>query len=160
MVTDFANISGSFKFNADLFKKMVEGIAPDHRLVRPGGNSNSLLWVTGHAVWARGRALQTLGPEWSRPWANLFARGAALVAQDQYPKPQEILNAWDDVSAKLTSVVEGVTPEVLSKPAPQGIPSFDGKLSGTLAFFSIHESYHIGQMGYLRKWLGYGQSVG
>jgi hypothetical protein len=160
MGTDLVNISESFKFNADLFKKMVEGIASDQWLVRPGGHSNNLLWVTGHAVWARGRALKTLGLEWSHPWVNLFARGAVLVAQDQYPRPEEVLNAWDDVSGKLTSALESASPEVLSKPAPPGIPSFDGKLSGTLAFFSIHESYHIGQMGYLRKWLGYGQAVG
>lgn len=101
-----------------------------------------------------------LGSEWSRSWARLFVRGAKQVNQEQYPKPEEVVNAWDDVSSKLTAALEDVSPEILSKPAPQGIPSFDGKLSGAMAFFSIHESYHIGQMGYLRKWLGYGQAVG
>ena len=160
MSTDLANISGSFKFNADVFKKMVDRIAPDRWLARPADGSNNLLWVAGHVAWARGRILAVLGLEWSRPWANLFARGAAIVGQDQYPDREEVLKAWDDVSAKLTAALESASPDTLSKPAPQRIPSFDGKLSGTLAFFSIHESYHIGQMGYLRKWLGNGQAVG
>lgn len=25
---------------------------------------------------------------------------------------------------------------------------------------SFHETFHVGQMSYLRKWLGYGQAVG
>ncbi|HLI35407.1 MAG TPA: hypothetical protein VKW70_10205 [Terriglobia bacterium] len=70
------------------------------------------------------------------------------------------MSAWDDVSGKLTAALNSVSPEVLSRPAPQGIPSFDGRLGRTMAFFSIHESYHIRQMAYLRKWLGYGQVVG
>jgi hypothetical protein len=160
MIANSGSISGSFKFNADLFRKIVEGIAPDRWLVRPGNDSNHLLWVTGHTVWSRRLTLQALGSEWSRPWDKLFARGAKLAEQENYPKPEEVLSAWDDVSGKLAAVLDGVSPEDLSVPAPQAIPSFDGKLSGALTFFSIHESYHLGQMAYLRKWLGFGQSVG
>jgi len=29
-----------------------------------------------------------------------------------------------------------------------------------VAFLAFHETYHVGQVSYLRKWLGYGQSVG
>ena len=49
---------------------------------------------------------------------------------------------------------------MLAKPAPKGPPSFDGKISGLVAFLAFHEAYHVGQVTYLRKWLGYGQSVG
>jgi len=64
------------------------------------------------------------------------------------------------VSAKLLASLAGTPAEVLAKPAPKGPPSFDGKISGLVAFLAFHETYHVGQVSYLRKWLGYGQSVG
>jgi hypothetical protein len=50
--------------------------------------------------------------------------------------------------------------EMFSKPSPDGLPSFDKKISGAVAFFAFHDAYHTGQLSFLRKWLGYGQTVG
>jgi len=68
-------------------------------------------------------------------------------------------NAWDRVSAELAAALGNAPAEVLSQDAPRGI-SFDGKLSGSVAFLAFHDAYHAGQVSYLRKWLGYGQTVG
>ncbi len=35
-------------------------------------------------------------------------------------------------------------------------PSTDG----TLFLFSFHEAYHVGQLGYLRRWLGHSPLLG
>jgi hypothetical protein len=50
--------------------------------------------------------------------------------------------------------------DVLAKAAPNAGFSFDGKIGGLIAFLAFHETYHVGQLSYLRKWLGYGQLVG
>jgi hypothetical protein len=34
------------------------------------------------------------------------------------------------------------------------VPSTDATLRGAIGYFSLHEAYHVGQMGYVRKWLG------
>jgi len=44
---------------------------------------------------------------------------------------------------------------VLSAPPPGKLPSFDGKISGSVAFLAFHETYHVGQAAYLRTWLGH-----
>jgi hypothetical protein len=44
--------------------------------------------------------------------------------------------------------------------AKAGPPSFDGKVSGLVAFLAFHETYHVGQVSYLKKWLGCVQTVG
>lgn len=160
MAETAANLAGSFKFNAGMFNMAVEGIAPESWLLSPGNKSNHLLWIAGHVVWSRKMVLQVLGTGCPRPWEKLFARGAKPVDPVQYPKPEEILAAWAEVSGKLDSALDGASPQFLSEQAPPSGPSFDGRMSGTIAFFSAHESYHIGQMGYLRKWLGYSQAVG
>jgi len=49
---------------------------------------------------------------------------------------------------------------MLSAKVPQGRASLDGTVGGSLALLCFHETFHVGQMSYLRKWLGYGQAVG
>ena len=39
-------------------------------------------------------------------------------------------------------------------PSPQWLRTLDGTLLGALSFAAMHEAYHVGQMGFLRKWLG------
>jgi uncharacterized damage-inducible protein DinB len=159
MSTDFFNIAGIFKINTDLFKKTIDGLPPDRLLARPGDDSNHLLWIAGHVVVHRAKVLKILGQEWSAPWEGLFARGAKLTAPEHYPGMPELLQTWDEVSGKLASSLANASPESLAEPVSNGI-TLDGKISGRIAFLSLHETYHVGQMAYLRKWLGFGQAVG
>ena len=38
--------------------------------------------------------------------------------------------------------------------SPEWLRTQDGTLLGALSFAALHEAYHIGQMGFIRKWLG------
>jgi uncharacterized damage-inducible protein DinB len=69
-------------------------------------------------------------------------------------------SAWNEISEQLKAALREAPDEVLAKPAPEGPPSFDKKMSGTVAFFAFHDTYHTGQVSFLRKWLGYGQTIG
>jgi hypothetical protein len=160
METDFANIAGMFKTNSDIVNKAIADVTPEHWFQKPGEDSNHLMWVMGHLVVHRGRALKTLGVSWNNPWSTLFDRGAERVADAEYPSIDEVRNAWIDVSAELSSALRQPRADILARPAHAGPPSFDGKVSGIVAFFAYHEAYHVGQVSYLRKWLGYGQTVG
>jgi hypothetical protein len=160
MDTNFSNIEGMFKMNTDIVTKGIAGILPEQWFLKPGVDSNHLMWVSGHLIVSRGSVLRSLGAEWAAPWSSLFGRGTKLVAPEEYPEVEEVRRAWDDVSGKLLASFVDSTAAVLAKPAPKGPPSFDGKISGLVAFLAFHETYHVGQVSYLRKWLGYGQSVG
>jgi hypothetical protein len=160
METKFAYVAGMFKTNTDIVNGIVSQIQPDDWFRKPGDDSNHLLWVVGHLSTARGSVVRLLGGEWSDQWTSLFTRGAKPAPQTDYPSAQQILDRWNDVSAKLSSLIAHPPGELMSKPAPDGPPSFDGKVSGTVAFLAFHETYHVGQVAYLKKWLGYGQTVG
>jgi uncharacterized damage-inducible protein DinB len=90
----------------------------------------------------------------------LFARGAQRVDETAYPSVDEMRTAWNEISEQLKTAVREAPAEVLTKPAPEGPPSFNQQLSGTVAFFAFHDTYHAGQISFLRKWLGYGQTIG
>jgi uncharacterized damage-inducible protein DinB len=68
--------------------------------------------------------------------------------------------AWNQVSEQLKATLNGSSAEMLGSAPPEGFPSFDKQVGGSVAFFAFHDCYHTGQMSFLRKWLGYGQTVG
>jgi len=158
MARDLDYIEGMFKTNTGLVTKAAEGIPVEQWLRKPGDDSNHLLWVVGHLVVSRGYILKTLGAEWSLAWAPLFARGAKPGEDSAYPAAEEVMKAWSDVSGRLAAVLSEVPAEVLAKPRDK--PTFDGKVGGFIAFLAFHETYHVGQVAYLRKWLGHSQLVG
>ena len=160
MEKDIANIAGMFKANTDIVGKAVADVEPEHWFRKPGDDSNHLMWVLGHLIVHRGRTLNVLGVNWDTPWASLFARGAERMADTEYPPIEELRNAWMQVSEQLSAALREAPVDVLTKDAPKGPPSFDGKVSGTVAFYAFHDTYHAGQVSFLRKWLGYGQAVG
>lgn len=160
METDFKNITGIFQTNTGIVNKAIAGVEPDHWFKKPGDDSNHLTWMMGHLIIHRGLTLKFLGGDYDDRWRKLFSQGSKHLANDQYPSIEELRSAWQDVSSKLSAALRATPEGVMTQGAPKGAPSFDGKLSGTVAFFAFHDAYHTGQISFLRKWLGYGQTIG
>ena len=160
MEVDVVNISRIYKANTEIINKSIADVSDNDWLRSPGNDSNHLLWLLGHVIVHRAYVLKALGMEWSSSWAPLFARGAEKVEEGEYPTVEEMREAWTQMSAKLREALRQPTAELLEQPPPEGLPSFDNKVSGTLAFFAFHDAYHTGQLSYLHKWLGYGQTIG
>jgi len=70
------------------------------------------------------------------------------------PSPEELLSAWNECSGVLATTFDNVAEDLLARPATQGPPSADGRVSGIVNFLAIHEIYHAGHASYLRCWLG------
>ena len=160
MEIDFRNVSGMFRTNTDIINKAIADVRPEDWFRKPGDDSNHLMWLLGHVVVHRGLVLKTLGGQWDRSWASLFVRGSERVDEAEYPSVNEMLEAWNQISEQLKTALREAPEEVLNRPAPEGPPSFDKKLSGNVAFLAFHDAYHTGQLSFLRKWLGYGQTIG
>jgi uncharacterized damage-inducible protein DinB len=160
METDFKNITGIFRANTDIISKAIAGVGPEDWFRKPGDDSNHLMWLLGHVVVHRGMVLKNLGQQWESSWMPLFARGSQQADETKYPTVDEMREAWSQMSEQLKTALRAASPDVLAQPAPEGPPSFDKKISGTVAFFAFHDTYHTGQISFLRKWLGYGQTIG
>ncbi len=160
MSQDLSTITNMFKANAQIFEKATQDVPSEKWLTRPGNDSNHLTWIAGHVVVHRAMVAKMLGLPWSAPWEKLFARGAKLVTPEQYPPADELRRSFQEVSEKLAAALPGASDETLSKSVPKEQPSLDGTLGGTVALLCLHETFHVGQMSYLRKWLGHGQTVG
>lgn len=155
-----AATASTYRFNGDFLAKSYAGLTDEEWVRRPNETSNNVLWIVGHVAWARAAVLGLLGSPWSKPWLKEFARGSKLGDPEQYPTPQELDVAWQEATAALTAAFEQATPEALAAPAPERIPSFDGTVGGTIGFLAFHESLHVGQAAYLRRWLGHEGTMG
>ncbi len=159
-MTDLTAVKGMLDRNAQLFDKVTSAVPSELWLSRPADCSNHLTWITGHIVVHRARISKLLGVNWSARWEGLFVRGSALEADGKYPSPVDLQKAWKEVSENLATSLANPSPEALSKAANNPSPSLDGTVGGLVAFLCLHETYHIGQMGFLKKMLGCGQTVG
>lgn len=160
METDFKNISGIYRANTDIISKAIADVRPEDWFRKPGDDSNHLMWLLGHVIVHRGLVLKNLGNQWDGSWEPLFKRGSERVDDAEYPSINEMRAAWSQISEQLKTALREAPEDVLSKPLPEELPSFDHKLSGLVAFLAFHDAYHTGQISFLRKWLGYGQTVG
>jgi len=151
-----AHAAEVYRFNNEFLVNMVKDLSPDEWLKRPHDGANHAAWIVGHVIWARKAVLGRLGAEWSTPWMGMFARGEKVDDSAAYPSPDTLLEAWREVSGLLTHALENASEEALSQPAPRpGPPSPDGKVSGVVGFLAWHETYHVGQLSYVRGLLGH-----
>jgi len=144
-------VADQYKLNTMLFDKVLDGFQDSEQFTRPNDKGNSVNWVAGHLTSARFSVANMLGVEDQCPWGKLYEGGNGLMEQSKYPSLTEIKSAFKDISAKLEAKLAGASEDVLTKEPPWKAPGMEPSVRGSVAFMSFHESYHLGQLGYLRK---------
>ncbi len=143
-----------------LFDMALAGLSEEELLKSVGDGSNPLIWMVGHLTSVRSNLVNLLGHKHEVPWGNLFDRGETIDNPGEYPPLDQILAVWKETTAALMARLEEIGDEELSAESPLGLPIPDKTVHGTISFMAYHEGYHVGQMAYLRKWLGKGSLVG
>jgi uncharacterized damage-inducible protein DinB len=146
----------------DLFlKRAVDGLSDEEWLRRPNDHANHILWLVGHLAWSRTMLLKRLRAEWTTGCLHLYARGAKCADLPDSESSKVVLEAWNETCTRLSAAMGAASEDLLDLPAPKpGPPSADGLVSGTVNFMAYHETYHIGQIAYLRTWLGHPGAMG
>ena len=158
--TELITAAFIFKRNQEMLAKAIDGLTAEQWNARPQDACNSAFWLVGHMIWARSRALKLMGFTWTKPWLDLFARGSNPAETAQYPAVAELLDAWQDLGSVFPATLDEIPQDVLAAPVQQPSPSFDGTVGGMVSFLSMHESYHVGQLVYVRRILGNSGIVG
>jgi uncharacterized damage-inducible protein DinB len=154
VTTAAAPIAMIFAFNNPFVLQALDGLT-NEELWRPLTSSNNpLLWVAGHIVQTRAMVLQILGERAETGWGSLFERGAKIGDPTAYPSGPEVARAMEEISSRLHAALATLPHEQLGGPASLQIPGLK-TLADELAFFALHDSYHVGQLAYIRKGLGY-----
>jgi uncharacterized damage-inducible protein DinB len=152
-----APIAMIFSINEDLALRALDGLSSEELWKTPTERSNPMLWIAGHLVQTRAMLLGVLGEPVNTGWGNVFDRGAAALSRDsadRYPSRDEIVRVMRDLIPRLQSRLTSLDDASLARPATMQLPGAK-TVADELAFFALHDSYHTGQLAYLRKALGY-----
>lgn len=149
-----APIAMIFAFNDEFVLQGLQGLTHEELWRSPTDRNNSILWVADHVVQTRAAVLQMLGERAETGWGNLFDRGATVGDATRYPSGAEVERVMREVTPRLHAALLALSNEDLSRSASQPAPGIK-TLADELAFFALHDSYHLWQMSYIRKALGY-----
>jgi hypothetical protein len=141
----------------------IDRIPSNEWLGRPAPKSNHVLWIVGHLATTRGLLVCTLEREREipdDPLYPLFAGGTPLREDEAYPSASVVADAWREMATRVDHTLRNTTCRDLDRPSPEGVPTLNGLVSGVLAASVFHEAYHVGQLGYLMRWLGHGALLG
>jgi uncharacterized protein YndB with AHSA1/START domain/uncharacterized damage-inducible protein DinB len=149
-----------FRLNTGLMSRAIDGLTDEQAWTRPTPQTNAMLWIIAHAVTVRASMLKMLGVTVDTGWGDLFARGATPRDTEAYPDRDEILRVHATVAAQLATTLASLTPTDLVKEIPNSRFPGAKTMADQIAFLALHDSYHVGQLGYIRKELGFGGMVG
>lgn len=140
--------------NSKLYEAALDGLGSEDLRRAPGDDSNPMIWVAGHLLFYRTTMLKFLGESVEPRWEDVFQRGAKVGPDAGFPELDEIRREWTKASEKLVQRLAKLTDQEALAPSPAQFPVEENSMRATVGFLAWHESYHIGQMAYLRKWLG------
>jgi hypothetical protein len=146
--------------NDSLITRAVAGLSEDELWHRPTDHSNPMFWLLGHIVHTRGSVARMLGDDYRTGWGDIFQRSATLKERTAYPGLADVERVREEISARLQQRLASASEEMLAREATGFKLPLAKTLADQVAFLGLHDSYHVGQLGYIRKMLGYGGITG
>jgi hypothetical protein len=143
-----------------LVERALRDFSDEEARQRIEGNSNCMLWLFAHLTAARCSLAGMLGVRKDVAWREYFGKGSKGDDFARYPTLAEVRQVWREITPLLVQGLETASDEQLSATPPRDFPIPDKTMRGAILFLAYHESYHVGQMSYLRKCLGKDGLVG
>ena len=149
-----APLADLYNLNTKLINKTLEDLTDDVAHKRINDTGSSLHWIIGHIANSRHYVggLFNAGTEFEN--SELYNGGTPMKEPSAYPPIAEIKKIFENVSGKFMKRLEELTDDDINKKLESKLPVKDETMLGAIAFFSLHESYHVGQLSFIRRQLG------
>lgn len=143
-----------FRIHDQVWRVNLKDVTQEESLRDPRPAGNCLNWVAGHLVFSRNHVLQLLGrePVWSDERAKVYERGSAVLDPDDALDLDEIRTLWKTAQKGIVAGLREIGVEQLTAESPA--QAFGSTVGDDLAGLQFHESYHLGQLGLLRRLAG------
>jgi len=154
MLTELLALHEIFRLNTGLLRNALAGVddASARRKLHPDINPVAFLVI--HLLDARFSMARMIGAPAENPHQAAWDAASSFDALPGVPPLEELLALWLRVSTALAERWPRMTAADLAAPASHPFPVADPSRLGGLAFLLQHESYHLGQLGLLRRMLG------
>lgn len=141
---DIEIIKNQITSNYYVMTMNIDGITPEESMIFPNGEANCMNWILGHLIYIRNPLLNILGEEsvWDNEKFSFYNRGEIpLDRKDELISFEELKSYLKQSQGKLEAKLNT-------------LESFKPEMIKEISTLSLHEIYHSGQLGYLRRILG------
>jgi uncharacterized damage-inducible protein DinB len=140
--------------NTDLLLNALDGLTDTEAQRRLSGGGNSVAFLAAHLTDSRHFLASRLGHPMPNPLAKYLADAKSIDEIRSWATLDQVRAAWISISAHLLAAFESLGAEELDRPDAHRFPCDDTTGLGLIAFLTQHDSYHIGQVGFVRRQLG------
>lgn len=143
-----------FALNDRFFGKALDGLSLEEAWKHPA-DANPIYWIAGHVAVYRASLASRLGVGPEPSWAHLFKIKTQPDPAAAGPTLSEICRTFSEAKELVVARFASLTDAELSAEAPVKLPIPDPTVRGMIVFSAYHETHHVGQIAYVKKWLGY-----
>ncbi len=148
-------ISAQFDLQTSWFLNVMDGISNEESLKQIHPDLNAVFWIAGHLTDAR-MTINSLisGTSVVSSYKKHFGKGTSANWTEEMPSLEQIKKDWLVISETLRETLANLNENQLNNTAPFQTSIPNTTLGGLIAYFAMHESFHLGQLSVLRKELG------
>jgi hypothetical protein len=154
-MTPMEALAARFRFNEKFLERAVKDFTQLDWILRIDGSSSHAWWLLGHLAVSRRVFLRALGV--ARPeadWEQRFAKGSRPEDGPGLPSPQVIEADLHDSGGILEECLKSFSALDAGAPFTRKLPDGSSTKEGAAHFYLWHETYHLGQLGILRRACG------
>lgn len=149
------SLSHRFEFNTKILGSLTQDFTDDDFHFMSANGGNPCIWILGHIVLYRRVMIRRLGETIGESsWEEFFYRNTKAEQLDRYPSANELLTVFQKNLQPLQTRLTNLSDEGAKSDWGRKFPDGSETVLGGLNFLHFHESYHLGQIGYLRRLLG------
>jgi DinB superfamily len=134
--------------------KMAENFSGDEAFFRPYDKVNHLAWEIGHLAFIRNTVIKLLNPsEKLEAFGNErvnFAPGTPLQPNEMYDSVAESVEVLQKRGERIIELLTNLTQEHWDSESPYKLP-FGTTVGSQIWTFFMHESFHLGEISYLKN---------
>ncbi|MBV6462050.1 MAG: hypothetical protein HJHJAOHD_02192 [Flavobacteriales bacterium] len=148
-------IIAQYNLQTSWYLNALESITEEESNISFSENLNPIKWVAGHLTDSRITIINIISDNAiNADYKKLFGKGTSNKIDASFPTIEQIKTDWTNISEQLRTSLQNLPNEklLLKPPFQTSIP--DETLFGLIAYFAIHESFHIGQLSVYRKLTG------
>lgn len=143
----------AFDFDTVLVRLGLEDVDRQQATLRLPGGFVSIAWLAGHLLAGRHNVGRLAGLDLADPWKEQFGTDSECTDGRDYPAIETMATAWSELAGPLRARLVELDGEALAAESSAG-PATDQTVRGALAFWTWHETYHVGQLGLIRARMG------
>lgn len=143
-----------YNTNSKLLINSFAKVTEADSLKRPNRKTNSMIFISLHILDARCFILTQIGCNTKNPFARYVDWAKTIDDIKTYPKLKKVLGEWKRIDRIFADELSRINSRKLNSIQQFEFPG-GKKIINMLAFFAEHEAYHVGQISFIRKYLGY-----